>query len=80
MFNIRDFIMNTLKGMHGHYPDFQIREYALNWYAKGKLTEEDLMEVELMLNPPIVEEEETVEEEMNMEPEETGEVNDGVLN
>lgn len=57
MFNIRNFIMNTLKGMHGHYPDFQIREYALNWYEKGKLTEEDLMEVELMLNPPVVEEE-----------------------
>lgn len=80
MFNIRDFIMNTLRGMHGHYPDFQIREYALNWYAKGKLTEEDLMEVELMLNPPIVEEEEPVEEETIVEPEETGEVNDGVLN
>lgn len=80
MFNIRDFIMNTLKGMHGHYPDFQIREYALNWYAKGKLTEEDLMEVELMLNPPIVEEEEPVEEETILEPEEAGEVNDGLLN
>lgn len=64
MFNIRDFIMNTLRGMHGHYPDFQIREYALNWYAKGKLTEEDLMDVELMLNPPVV------EEEMIEEPEE----------
>lgn len=70
MFNIRDFIMNTLKGMHGHYPDFQIREYALNWYSKGKLNEEDLAEVELMLNPPIVEEEETVEEEV-VEPEES---------
>lgn len=79
MFNIRDFIMNTLKGMHGHYPDFQIREYALNWYAKGKLTEEDLMEVELMLNPPVVEEE-PIDDEMNVEPEETGEVNDGLLN
>lgn len=55
MFNITDFIMSTLKGMLGHYPDFQIREYALNWYAKGKLTEEDLMKVELMLNPPIPE-------------------------
>ena len=79
MFNIRDFIMNTLKGMHGHYPDFQIREYALNWYAKGKLTEEDLMEVELMLNPPVVEEE-PIDDEMNVEPEETGEVDDGLLN
>lgn len=70
MFNIRDFIMNTLRGMHGNYPDFQIREYALNWYSKGKLNEEDLAEVELMLNPPIVEEEETVEEEI-VEPEES---------
>lgn len=55
MFNIRDFILNTLRGMHGHYPDFQIREYALNWYAKGKLTEDDLAEVEMMLNPPMPE-------------------------
>lgn len=55
MFNIRDFIMDALRGMHGHYPDFQIREYALNWYAKGKLNEEDLAEVEAMLNPPVKE-------------------------
>ena len=55
MFDIRKFIMNTLHGMHGNYPDFQIREYALNWYAKGKLTEEDLAEIEMLLNP-IVEE------------------------
>lgn len=66
MFSIRDFIMNTLKGMHGHYPDFQIREYALNWYAKGKLNEEDLAEVELMLNPLIPEvAEEPTEELLN---------------
>lgn len=49
MFNIRDFIMDTLKGMIGNYPDFQIREYALNWYAKGKLTEDDLSELESYL-------------------------------
>ena len=41
--------MSALRGMHGNYPDFQIREYALNWYGKGKLTEEDLAEVEVML-------------------------------
>lgn len=57
MFNIRDFIMDTLKGMKGNYPDFQIREYALNWYSKGKLNEEDLAEIEVFLNPPIVDEE-----------------------
>lgn len=52
MFVLRDFIMETLKGMKGNYPDFQIREYALNWYGKGKLTEEDLAEIEALINPP----------------------------
>ena len=52
MFVLRDFIMETLKGMKGNYPDFQIREYALNWYEKGKLTEEDLAEIEALINPP----------------------------
>ena len=46
MFNITDFIMKTLKGMIGKYPDFQVQEYALNWYSKGKLTEEHLAEIE----------------------------------
>lgn len=58
MFNINAFIMNTLKGMVGNYPEFQVREYALNWYGKGKLTEEDLATVESWF----VEEAETVEE------------------
>lgn len=52
MFVLRDFIMETLKGMKGNYPDFQIREYALNWYGKGKLTEDDLAEIETLINPP----------------------------
>lgn len=51
MFNIIEFIMDTLKGMKGNYPDFQIKEYALNWYGKGKLTEENLAELEEYLAP-----------------------------
>lgn len=46
MFSIHDYIMKMLNGMVGNYPDWQIMEYALNWYSKGKLTEEDLAEVE----------------------------------
>lgn len=57
MFSVHDFIMNTVLGMIGHYPDFQVREYALNWYGKGKLTEEDLMTIEEALTPKPVEEE-----------------------
>ena len=51
MFSVHDFIMETLHGMVGRYPDFQVREYALNWYGKGKLGEEDLAQVELWLTP-----------------------------
>ena len=69
MFDIKDFVMKTLRGMIGKYPDFQVREYALNWYAKGKLTEEDLAEIDALIEvqyvvpePPAVEDEEPTEE------------------
>ena len=51
MFKINEFVMKTLKGMIGNYPDFQVREYALNWYAKGVLTEDNLAELENILSP-----------------------------
>ena len=53
--------MRTLKGMVGQYPDFQVMEFALNWYEKGKLTEDDLAEVEAWFEP---EEEEVIPEEI----------------
>ena len=69
MFDIKDFVMKTLKGMIGTYPDFQVREYALNWYAKGKLTEEDLAFIDALIEaqyivpePPVEELVEDVEE------------------
>lgn len=70
MFNISNFLMKTLEGMIGNYPDFQVREYALNWYAKGKLTEEDLASIDATIEaqyvePPVVElptEEDLIEE------------------
>ena len=70
MFSLNNFIMKTLKGMIGNYPDFQVMEYALNWYSKGKLTEEDLAEIETMIEaqyiipePPVVEDIPTEETE-----------------
>ena len=53
MFSVHDFIMKTLKGMVGKYPDFQIREYSLNWYGKGKITESDLEVIEEWLTPVV---------------------------
>lgn len=61
MFNITDFIMKTLYGMIGKYPDFQVREYALNWYSKGKLSEENLMEIEVAIEAQYITEEELFE-------------------
>lgn len=63
MFNIHDFIMKTLGGMIGNYPDFQVQEYALNWYSKGKIAESDLEEIQAAIDKQyITETEETTEE------------------
>lgn len=46
IFNLRDFVMKTLRGMKEHYAEFQVREYALNWYSKGVLIDEDMQEID----------------------------------
>ena len=61
--------MKTLKGMIGNYPDFQVREYALNWFAKGTLTEDDLATIEAQIEAQYIEPEAV--EEVVEEPEET---------
>lgn len=33
-FNLRKFVLKTLMGMKDNYSEFQVREYALNWYEK----------------------------------------------
>ena len=91
MFNIGNFLMKTLNGMIGAYPDFQVREYALNWYAKGKLTEEDLASIDASIEaqyivpePPVVEEpieesDTSTNEEVVEEPAEEPEIKDETL-
>lgn len=32
--------------MKDNYSEFQVREYALNWYEKNILTDEDMEEIE----------------------------------
>lgn len=68
MFSIHDFIMKTLGGMIGHYPDFQVQEYALNWYSRGKIAESDLEEIQSAIDSQyITENEEITEEEITNE-------------
>lgn len=70
MFNPSEFLMKTIKGMIGNYPDFQVREYAWKWYGKW-LTDENLAEIDTLIEaqyivtePPVLEEpsEETTDE------------------
>lgn len=46
VFSLHDFVMHTLKGMAEQYSEFQVREFALNWYQRGVLTDADLQEIE----------------------------------
>ena len=46
VFSLHDFVMKTLKGLSEQYSEFQVREYALNWYSRGILKDEDMVEIE----------------------------------
>ncbi|MBR2976705.1 MAG: hypothetical protein IKC50_00290 [Oscillospiraceae bacterium] len=61
MFNMRDFVMDTILGMVGEEPEYKVRQYALGWFDKGVLTEEDLTAIEAQLEAQraLAEEEET---------------------
>lgn len=67
MFSIHDFIMKTLKGMIGHYPDFQVQEYALNWYSRGKIAESDLEKIQTEIDNQYITETEESQEEITEE-------------
>lgn len=63
MFRLEDFILKTIKGMVGNEPDYKVQEYALSWYNRGKLTEENLAEIENLIeekNNDVTEENEEV--------------------
>lgn len=70
MFNPNTFIMKTIKGMIGNYPDFQVGEYALDWWKLGKLSDEDMVEIETMIEAQYIVPEPPVEEPIEEEVEE----------
>ena len=44
---LRNFVMTTiLKMIDNNVAEWQVREYALGWYTKGILTEEDLQTID----------------------------------
>ena len=43
MFNLKNFVMRTLETMKNKLDEYQVRSYALSWYGKGVLTDEDMI-------------------------------------
>ena len=59
MFDLREFVMKTLRGMAENEPGYKVNRYALGWFEKDVLTSEDLYEIDILTTEP---EEETTEE------------------
>ena len=46
MFNLHDFVLRTLSTMKNRLDEYQVRAYALSWYSKSVLTDEDLATID----------------------------------
>ena len=46
MFNLHDFVIRTLSTMKSRLDEYQVRAYALSWYSKSVLTDEDLATID----------------------------------
>lgn len=42
MFNLHNFVFKTLETMRFNVNEYQVRVYALTWYNKAELTDEDM--------------------------------------
>ncbi len=68
MFDLHAFVMNTILGMIGEEPEYRVRRYALGWFDRDVLTEEDLAAVEARFAELAAQ---TTEEKIPAEEEET---------
>ncbi len=65
MFSMHNFVFVTLLGMIGKEPEYKVRKYALGWFDRDVLTQEDLAVLEerfVEFATPSEEESEEVEE------------------
>ena len=46
MFNLRNFVFKTLETMKNKLDEYQVRSYALSWYQKNVLTDEDMATID----------------------------------
>lgn len=52
MFDLKEFVMKTLRGMAGEEPGYKVNRYALGWFERDVLTAEDLAEIDLLTTEP----------------------------
>ena len=52
MFDLREFVMKTLRGMAENEQGYKVNRYALGWFEKDVLTAEDLAEIDLLTTEP----------------------------
>lgn len=46
MFNLHDFVLRTLSTMRNRLDEYQVRAYALRWYSKSVLTDDDMLTID----------------------------------
>lgn len=46
MFNLHNFVIKTLSTMKNRLDEYQVRAYALTWYGKSVLTDEDMSTID----------------------------------
>ena len=46
MFNLHEFVIKTLSKMKSRLDEYQVRAYALSWYSKSVLTDEDMLTID----------------------------------
>ena len=61
MFNLHDFVLRTLSTMKSRLDEYQVRAYALTWYSKSVLTDEDMLTIDSWYATDEVTEEQTEE-------------------
>lgn len=61
MFNLHNFVIKTLSTMKNRLDEYQVRAYALSWYSKSVLTDEDLATIDSWYSAEETETEEDTE-------------------
>lgn len=78
MFDLREFVMKTLRGMAKNEPAYKVNRYALGWFEKDVLTAGDLAEVDALTAEPEVPEEMVAESVETEKEDENGQETDCV--